>query len=280
MLNAQAIARADTAEYLVHPAVLDAGVQAPGVGGRRPGPHASARRLPKHAAVRASDLHPLGLGPTGSVPRRPSEMVCEVRFVDGAGQPTADLIGVRLRCLPKPAAPGASGAPTRTRFAVSATFTAEPLGDALSFWGETLGLPIEVAFAPYAQPFQQLLDPASLQSTNLNGANVVLIRLEDLLHRLARSRKASEHEVLLAGRPRVTLPGIGEIAHIHGYETDFLFDEIFLRNGYLRHGITLPEDARVFDVGANIGMFMLLCIRGVATLRSMRSSPHRPHSRH
>ena len=54
------------------------------------------------------------------------------------------------------------------------------------------------------------------------------------------------------------MPGIGEIAHIHGYETEFLFDEIFLRDAYLRHGITLPDDARVFDVGANIGMFMLL----------------------
>jgi amino acid adenylation domain-containing protein/FkbM family methyltransferase len=50
-------------------------------------------------------------------------------------------------------------------------------------------------------------------------------------------------------------------------ETEFMYREIFERQVYLRHGITLPEDACVFDVGANIGLFSLLvgqlCARAV-----------------
>jgi FkbM family methyltransferase len=40
-------------------------------------------------------------------------------------------------------------------------------------------------------------------------------------------------------------------------ETDFLYKEIFETEMYTRHGIELPEDACIFDVGANIGLFAL-----------------------
>ncbi|MGH9568817.1 MAG: amino acid adenylation domain-containing protein, partial [Candidatus Angelobacter sp.] len=47
------------------------------------------------------------------------------------------------------------------------------------------------------------------------------------------------------------------IAHQNKNETDYLYQEIFESQTYLRHGIELPENACIFDVGANIGMFML-----------------------
>ena len=62
---------------------------------------------------------------------------------------------------------------------VSATFTAEPLQDALSFWGDELGSPIQVEFAPYNQVFQSLLDPTSGANQSGHDLNVVLIRLRD-----------------------------------------------------------------------------------------------------
>ncbi|HYK02057.1 MAG TPA: amino acid adenylation domain-containing protein, partial [Thermoanaerobaculia bacterium] len=40
-------------------------------------------------------------------------------------------------------------------------------------------------------------------------------------------------------------------------ETDFVYDEIFKDDGYLRHGVTLADGDCVFDVGANIGLFSL-----------------------
>ncbi|MFN2413683.1 MAG: HAD-IIIC family phosphatase [Pyrinomonadaceae bacterium] len=67
----------------------------------------------------------------------------------------------------------------RQTIAVSATFTAEPLQDALDFWMRELDTPSQVKFAPYNQVFQQLHDPASLLAGNERGINVVLVRLED-----------------------------------------------------------------------------------------------------
>ena len=62
---------------------------------------------------------------------------------------------------------------------VAATFTAEPLQDALAFWMNELELAGSIEFAPYNQVFQQLLDPGSLLGQNRKGVNLVLIRVED-----------------------------------------------------------------------------------------------------
>ncbi|MCA1601397.1 MAG: hypothetical protein LC776_07060, partial [Acidobacteria bacterium] len=48
--------------------------------------------------------------------------------------------------------------------AITATFTAEPIEESLSFWMQELDISSEIEFAPYNQVFQQLLDPASLLS--------------------------------------------------------------------------------------------------------------------
>jgi len=47
------------------------------------------------------------------------------------------------------------------------------------------------------------------------------------------------------------------IDSINRHESEFLYDEIFVRRSYLRHNLRLPPEAIVFDVGANIGMFSL-----------------------
>lgn len=53
-------------------------------------------------------------------------------------------------------------------------------------------------------------------------------------------------------------PGVlAELAGMNMAELRFLHDEIFVGEVYLRGGIVLREDAVVFDVGANIGMFSL-----------------------
>ena len=65
--------------------------------------------------------------------------------------------------------------------AITATFTAEPLEPTLKYWIKELDLPAAPSFAPYQQVFQQLLDPSSLLAQNRRGANVILLRFEDLL---------------------------------------------------------------------------------------------------
>jgi amino acid adenylation domain-containing protein/FkbM family methyltransferase len=65
----------------------------------------------------------------------------------------------------------------------------------------------------------------------------------------------------LAGQRLETLPDGTEVVSLNPSETAFLYGEIFERGAYLRHGITLPPDACVFDVGANIGLFTLAVAR-------------------
>ncbi|HET8888131.1 MAG TPA: amino acid adenylation domain-containing protein, partial [Candidatus Angelobacter sp.] len=52
-----------------------------------------------------------------------------------------------------------------------------------------------------------------------------------------------------------TLPNGLTVFYQNKGETDFLYDEIFSDEIYLRHGITLHDGDCVFDVGANIGLF-------------------------
>ncbi|MCB9652080.1 MAG: HAD-IIIC family phosphatase [Deltaproteobacteria bacterium] len=62
-----------------------------------------------------------------------------------------------------------------------ATFTADPVGEVLSFWMDELGERGGVELAGYNQVFQELLDPTSGMSMNRGGVNVVLVRLDDWL---------------------------------------------------------------------------------------------------
>ncbi|UAA37211.1 amino acid adenylation domain-containing protein [Paraneptunicella aestuarii] len=59
------------------------------------------------------------------------------------------------------------------------------------------------------------------------------------------------------GVKRQTLPNGMYVGCLNPAETDFTYAEIFGQQTYLKHGIVLPEDACVFDVGANTGMASL-----------------------
>lgn len=75
-----------------------------------------------------------------------------------------------------------------------------------------------------------------------------------VVHRACRMAAAGSLAGLSLHEP------VGEllVAQLNRTETDFLYREIFVENAYLRHGIGLPTDPVVVDVGANIGMFTLL----------------------
>jgi amino acid adenylation domain-containing protein/FkbM family methyltransferase len=61
----------------------------------------------------------------------------------------------------------------------------------------------------------------------------------------------------LDGLPSHELPNGMIVLGRNNAEIDFLYQEIFERREYLRHGVTLPQDAVVFDIGAHIGLFSL-----------------------
>jgi amino acid adenylation domain-containing protein/FkbM family methyltransferase len=77
------------------------------------------------------------------------------------------------------------------------------------------------------------------------------------LLRLLRLRRQG----LPAGATLLDLPDGTPVVQRNRGETEFLYGEIFTGRGYLRHGITIGPGDRVFDVGANIGLFTLFAGR-------------------
>jgi FkbH-like protein len=63
---------------------------------------------------------------------------------------------------------------------IAATFTAEPVKGAFEFLSNVVKVPVELSFAPFNQVFQELLTPGSEFEQNRKGANLILVRLEDL----------------------------------------------------------------------------------------------------
>lgn len=230
--------------HVLHPVVLDTAMQLLAASARRTVVLAGWDRLVLH---RSPDR-------TGTVRvrfhERGDELVGDMLLSDSDGRAVAEIFGAHLRFLES----------SPLRIAVAATFTAEPIEETLSFWADQLGVLVSVEFAGYQQVFQELLDPGGLLSGNRDGANVLLIRPQDWLSPavpLVSEVDSATQDSILTGSLRHRLPGIGDVAHLVPYETDYLYEEIFTRQSYLRHGIELRDGDTVFDVGANIGLFSL-----------------------
>lgn len=63
---------------------------------------------------------------------------------------------------------------------VSSTFTADSIASYINYWNKYLDLDIELKFSPYNQLYQELLNDNSMISKKKNGANILLIRIDDL----------------------------------------------------------------------------------------------------
>ena len=66
---------------------------------------------------------------------------------------------------------------------------------------------------------------------------------------------------LAEGMSLYDLPNGMPVVQRNRSETDFVYDEVFIQRSYLRHGVQLTEQAVVFDVGANTGLFSLFVLR-------------------
>ncbi|MCA1566186.1 MAG: amino acid adenylation domain-containing protein, partial [Acidobacteria bacterium] len=83
-------------------------------------------------------------------------------------------------------------------------------------------------------------------------------------------------ESLIAGKARHRLPNGMHVAQQNRTETDYLYQEIFEEQTYLRHGVTLSPGACIFDVGANIGMFTLFVSQHCPDARVYAFEPIKP----
>jgi FkbH-like protein/FkbM family methyltransferase len=183
----------------------------------------------------------------------------DLEVFDDSGAGCLRLQGVRFTHLDQ-VEPGEDAGAPKTDIVVAATFTAEPVEDSLLFWGDLLGLPVRVGFAPYNQVFQELLNPDSQLRRNRDGLNVILVNLADWTGDGRTGALKLDPEIAAAhfeNLDRFTLPNGIEIAHLNRHESEYVYQEIFEDRVYLRHGIRLPDDATVIDIGANIGLFSL-----------------------
>src|SRR5688572_22935298 len=104
----------------------------------------------------------------------------DIRVFDQSGKPYLELCGVALTFLDRTGDESAAiGGKTAINLVIASTFTAEPIEDALKFWGDHFGVPAHLEFAPYNQILQQLLDTGSAFRRNRDGINVILLGLED-----------------------------------------------------------------------------------------------------
>lgn len=87
--------------------------------------------------------------------------------------------------------------PDSVRFAVASTFTCNPVGNGLKFWGDKFGYKVSVNFSPYDQVFQQLLDLDSTLNHPENDARILFIRLEDWIRNLYKPNEADIHTHIL-----------------------------------------------------------------------------------
>lgn len=189
----------------------------------------------------------------------------DVSLLGADGRPCATLRGVRFSFL-EPASPPLP-------LVVAATFTAEPIEEGLQFWSDEIKLPVAARFAPYGQVFQELLDAGSASRRNRDGLNALLVHLADWLPPAGAG--SAKPMTWPEGTARHVLPNGMTVAHLNRHETEYVYQEIFADRCYLRHGIVLPPEAVIIDIGANIGLFALFARaeRPDATVYSFEPSP-------
>jgi amino acid adenylation domain-containing protein/FkbM family methyltransferase len=70
------------------------------------------------------------------------------------------------------------------------------------------------------------------------------------------------------------LPDGSPVAHLNRNETEYIYNEIFVLQAYLRHGITIRDGDCIVDVGANIGLFTVFASRLARNLRIVACEPN------
>ena len=70
------------------------------------------------------------------------------------------------------------------------------------------------------------------------------------------------------------LPDGSPVAHLNKNETDYIYNEIFVLQAYLRHGITVRDGDCIVDAGANIGLFTVFVSRLAQSLRVIAFEPN------
>ncbi|MCL5670654.1 MAG: amino acid adenylation domain-containing protein [Acidobacteria bacterium] len=82
------------------------------------------------------------------------------------------------------------------------------------------------------------------------------------------------HQPLWAAASVHILPDGLPVADLNKNETDYIYNEVFALQAYLRHGITINDGDCIVDAGANIGLFTVFASRLAKNLRIFSFEPN------
>lgn len=264
-------------DYIMHPVLLDACLQAAIALQRDKGQTFLVKGIEAlHGASKISEASAVCATVRSDRAGSNGAVYVDVYLLNNDDALVAALTGVEIQQIQDEQSKEPSNTSDR-QVAVAATFTVDPIAPSVAFWMDQWETPADVVFAPYNQPFQQLLDPNSTFSNNTAGFNAIMVRFEDWMQR-ATSLSAADDQLdrVLANRLAYTLPNQVRIAHLNNYESEYLFQEIFADRAYLRHGISIKAGDCVIDVGANIGMFTLFALSEAEGTRVYAFEPSPP----
>ncbi|MBD2455815.1 FkbM family methyltransferase [Nostoc sp. FACHB-87] len=75
---------------------------------------------------------------------------------------------------------------------------------------------------------------------------------------------------------KLNLPNNLEIYYLGKEETEYIYQEIFIQQQYLQHGITINDGDCIFDIGANIGLFSIFLSKLYKSLKILAFEPIHP----
>lgn len=146
-------------------------------------------------------------------------------------------------------------------FAISATFTAEPISKPIFFWSLAINSQLKIEFSPYNQVVQSLLDPNGAMARNHFGLNVILFRLEDLGFRERWGENLNQlHSAVASAAPRLAMPLL--VVACPGANPEGLIEEFLARleglsNVYVLHQSWLdrlyPVDQKLSPAAEKLG---------------------------
>ena len=70
------------------------------------------------------------------------------------------------------------------------------------------------------------------------------------------------------------LPDGSPVAHLNRNESEYIYNEIFVLQAYLRHGITVNDGDCILDAGSNIGLFTMFASRLARNVRIISFEPN------
>ncbi len=97
--------------------------------------------------------------------------------------------------------------------------------------------------------------------------------VENSIHGGAGVRAAANENDFGASLSVLEMPNGIRVEAMNSAEARHYYDEIFVRNVYLQNGITLPNNATVLDVGANIGLFSYFVLSSYEASRVVAFEP-------